>query len=220
MHSNRKKTIFISGSAYEYGNLGDEGKDFIRNLTRALLRDNFSIITGFGAGVGNHVVESALQEIYAQPEIQLMDRLRVYPFPAPNGWAGQSELDNLFRKYRSEMISRVGAAIFLFGNKLSDIAVREADGMRIELEIARANGILIIPVGVSGYISAEIWKDIVDHFDVYFNDRNLFDDYNRLGNPDTGQEEWIDAILRIANDQANREVQPDPNNQAGRQNSR
>src|SRR5580704_17542469 len=63
---NRKKTVFISGSAYEYGRFGDDGKDFIRCLTTALLRHDYKIITGFGYGVGNYVVEGALQEIYGR----------------------------------------------------------------------------------------------------------------------------------------------------------
>lgn len=201
MHSIRQKNIFISGSAYEYGTFGEEGKDFIRNLTKALLRGGFSITTGFGAGVGNYVVESALLEIYSQPRIRLTDRLRVFPFPAPNGWADQPKLDTLFQSYREDMISGAGAAIFLFGNKLSDIAIRESDGMWKEFGIARSHGTLIIPVGISGYISAAIWNDLIDRFDLYFADRSMFDQYLRLGDPEAGQSGWIDAVLRIANHQ-------------------
>jgi Sir2- and TIR-associating SLOG family len=199
MACNRKKTVFISGSAYEYGWFGDEGRDFIRSLSASLLRNDFNIITGFGSGVGNYVVEGALHEIYGQEGTRLTDQLRVFPFPTPNGFGGHPNLDRLHRSYRDDIISQAGIAVFLFGNKLEDIAIREADGMRKEFEIARTHGILVIPVGVSGYISAELWKDLVDHYDDYFNDRTTFEWYLRLGNPDAGPAEWIDAILQIAN---------------------
>jgi hypothetical protein len=195
---NRKKTVFISGSAYEYGRFGDDGKDFIRCLTTALLRHDYKIITGFGYGVGNYVVEGALQEIYGRQGTRLTDQLRVFPFPIPNGHSVHPDLDRVHRNYRDDMIAQAGTAIFLFGNKLEDIAVRQADGMRKEFEIARTQGTLVIPVGVSGYISAELWQDLIDQYDEYFTDRSTFDWYLQLGNPDAGPADWIDAILRIA----------------------
>src|ERR1700730_6683788 len=197
--SRKEKTVFISGSAYEYGSLGDDGAALIRNLTRSLLRRCVNILTGFGLGVGNHRVESALDEIYAQPGNRLTTQLRVFPFPTSNGSVHHPDLENLYRSYRNDMIAQAGSAIFLFGNKLEDIAVREADGMRKEYEIARSQGIRVIPVGVSGYISAAIWKDVVDHFDDYFADRSNFDSFLCLGNAESGQQAWIDAVLQIAN---------------------
>jgi len=196
--STNEKIVFISGSAYEYGSLGDEGKDLIRNLTRSLLRNDFKIITGFGSGVGNHVVESALHEIYGQPGKRLADQIRIFPFPIANGSDRQPELESLHRNYRNDMMAQADSAIFLFGNKLEDIAVRESDGMRAEYEIARSNGMRIIPVGVSGYISAALWNEVVDHYDDYVSDRSIFDSYLRLGDPGAGQAAWIDAILEIA----------------------
>jgi hypothetical protein len=198
MLSNRKKTVFISGSAYEYGRFGDDGKDFIRSLARSLLRHDYKIITGFGYGVGKYLVEGALHEIYGQQKTRLTDQLRVFPFPASDGYPDHPDLDSIHRNYREDMISQAGTAIFLFGNKLEDIAIRAADGMRKEFEIARANGTLIIPVGVSGYISAELWKDLVDHYDEYFTDRSALDWYALLGNPTARMSDWIDAILKIA----------------------
>jgi hypothetical protein len=195
---NRKKTIFISGSAYEYGRFGEDGKDFIRCLTTALLRHDFKIITGFGSGVGNYVVEGTLQEIYGQQRTRLTDQLRVFPFPIPNGHSGQSDLDSLHRNYRDDMIAQAGTAIFLFGNKLEDIAIRPADGMRKEFEIARRHGTLVIPVGVSGYISEALWNELIEQYDDYFTDRSTFDWYLRLGDHAAGPADWIDAILQIA----------------------
>jgi hypothetical protein len=195
---NRKKTVFISGSAYEYGRFGDDGKDFIRCLTTTLLSHDYKIITGFGYGVGNYVVEGALQEIYGRQQKRLTDQLRVFPFPIPNGHSAPPDLDSLHRNYRDDMIAQAGTAIFLFGNKLEDIAIREADGMRKEFEIARTHGAVVIPVGISGYISEELWKELIDQYDDYFTDRSTFDWYLRLGDHAAGPADWIDAIVQIA----------------------
>jgi hypothetical protein len=188
----RRKTVFISGSAYEYGRFGDEGKEFIRSLTRTLLKNDFKIISGFGAGVGNYVVEGALHEIYLEQNGKITDQLRIFPFPVFN------DIEKIHYSYRDDMISQAGTAIFLFGNKLEDISVREADGMRKEFEIARSHNALLIPVGASGYISEQLWKDIVNRYDDYFDSRDKFEWYKRLGNPAIQPAELIDAILRIA----------------------
>src|ERR1700722_13851127 len=193
MPSNKRKTVFISGSAYEYGRFGDEGKDFIRVLSKTLLHNGFKIISGFGYGVGNHVLEGALDEIYLGQKERLTDQLRVFPFPLMNGLT-----DTIHSSYRDDMISQAGTAIFLFGNKLEDISVRYADGMKKEFEIARSYQALLIPVGASGYISELLWKDLLDRYDDYFDNREKFGWYERLGDPSARPEQLIDAILQIA----------------------
>lgn len=192
MHAERRKTVFISGSAYEYGRFGDNGKTFIRELSKTLLKNGFQIISGFGAGVGNHVVEGALYEIYLGGRQKWTDQLRVFPFPVRT-----EMLDSIQTAYRTDMISMADTAIFLFGNKLEDICVREADGMEKEFEIARSKNALLIPVGVSGYTSERLWKNMVGKYDDYFDNRDKYELYEQLGNPDAHPEQIIDAILRI-----------------------
>ncbi|MBS1665725.1 MAG: hypothetical protein JST68_32095 [Bacteroidetes bacterium] len=193
MHADKRKTVFISGSAYEYGRFGDNGKTFIRELSKTLLKHGFQIISGFGAGVGNYVVEGALYEIYLSGRHKMTDQLRVFPFPIRT-----EMLDTIQTGYRDDMISLAGTAIFLFGNKLEDICVRDADGMEKEFEIARSKNALLIPVGASGYMSERLWKEMVERFDDYFEDRKKYELYERLGNPDAHPEQLIDAILQIA----------------------
>jgi hypothetical protein len=193
MQSNRRKNVFISGSAYEYGKFGDKGRDFIRELTRTLLRNDFRIISGFGTGVGNYVVEGALHEIYVNNGQKMTDQLRVFPFPASTALLGDAHTN-----YRDDIISQAGTAIFLFGNKLEDISVREADGMEKEFEIARSHNALLIPVGASGYMSQRLWKHLLGQYDDYFDNREKFHWYQKLGSPDTQPDELIETILRIA----------------------
>src|ERR1700760_4959997 len=149
----KRRTVFISGSAYEYGRFGEAGKTFIRELSKTLMKNDFRIITGFGSGVGNHVIEGALYEVYLGKKQRVTDQLRIFPFPN-NSYSSE----NIRKNYRDDMISQAGVAIFLFGNKLEDITIREADGMLQEFEIARSYNALPIPVGASGYIAEKIWK--------------------------------------------------------------
>src|SRR5579871_3224285 len=169
MQKNKRRSVFISGSAYEYGSFGDDGKTFIRELSKTLLQHGFTIISGYGMGVGNYVLEGALEEIYIKQGERMDDQLKVYPFPAR-----QPETDRVLGSYRCDMISQADTAIFLFGNKLEDICVRDADGMRKEFEIARSQRLRPIAVGASGYISAKLWEEVVEQYDNYFDNRTKF----------------------------------------------
>jgi len=189
---NKRRTVFISGSAYEYGRFGDSGKTFIRNLTKSLLRNNFKIISGFGLGIGSIVIESALDEVYQVKQERIHDHLQVYPFP------GSAHPNTIKDCYRNDMIAQADIAIFVFGNKLEDIAIREADGMIQEFQIAHSHGALLIPVGASGYVSERLWADVITRFDEYFDSREKFELYVELGAPYTRHDRLIDLILQIA----------------------
>jgi len=186
------KTVFISGSAYEYGTLGDGGKPFVKNLTKSLLKNNFRIVSGFGLGVGSSVVEGALDEVYFGKKEDISDHLHVYPFPSP------PYHENIRQSYRKDMISRAGVAIFIFGNKLEDISIREADGMVKEFEIARSFNARLIPVGASGYVAERLWLEVLLRYDEYFDTREKFELFLQLGTPYTRPERLIDLIIQLA----------------------
>ena len=55
------------------------------------------------------------------------------------------------------MLSDVGIAIFMFGNKRNEQGeVVEADGCLQEFEIAKSLGRVIIPIGSTGYAAKTI----------------------------------------------------------------
>jgi len=186
------RTVFISGSAYEYGSLGDGGKPFVKDLTRTLLKNNFRIISGFGLGVGSSVVEGALEEVYFWKKENISDHLHVCPFPSPPNH------ENVKDCYRKDMISQAGIAIFIFGNKLEDISIREADGMLKEFEIARSYKAKLIPVGASGYVAERLWQQMLLHYDEYFDTREKFELFLQLGTPFTRPERIIELIIQLA----------------------
>jgi len=76
----KRKTIFISGSAEEYGSWDREtAQEFIHLLSSKLIRENFRIVNGFGWGVGSAVINGALEAIYSKPEKYGEDQLIVKP---------------------------------------------------------------------------------------------------------------------------------------------
>ena len=63
------------------------------------------------------MITGALQEIYMNKKRVNEDRLLLRPFP--QGIIDDSTRQNLWKKYREDMISRAGVSVFLFGNKFS-----------------------------------------------------------------------------------------------------
>ncbi len=57
---------------------------------------------------------------------------------------------------------------------------------------------MLIPVGASGYVSEGLWKNVLECYDDYFDNREKFEWYEQLGNPCARPEDLINAILQIA----------------------
>lgn len=153
----KKKTIFISGAAYEYGKHSEKDSLlFIHHLSAALIANRNSIVSGFGLGIGSAVISGALEQIYMKPHSSIADQLILRPFPQET--SGGVDLPTLWKKYREDMISHAGIAIFLFGNKLVDGKVIPSNGMYEEYEIAKKLGLICIPIGATGYVAKELWE--------------------------------------------------------------
>lgn len=193
MVSGKKKSVFISGCAYEYGRFGSAGKFLLRDLSRALVRNNFKIVTGYGLGVGPHIVAGALDEVYTAKKETVHDQLQLFPFPS------EPRSEKIMAAYRDDMIAGVDIALFIFGNKLQDIAICEADGLVKEFEIARSYKKTLIPIGASGYASERLWKRVVSDYDDYFETRQKYDLYQQLGDHSIDPETLIDLVIRAAN---------------------
>jgi hypothetical protein len=164
----RKRTIFISGSAEEYG-VWDriEAQEFIHKLSKNIVTSGFRIVNGFGWGVGSAVINGALAAIYERPDKYSEEQLIMKPFPQFK--TGNKDLPNLWEEYRQRMIRLAGIAIFIFGNKLdsnNDIVL--ANGVKREFEIAMENGLIPLPISVTGYMAKEIFDEMSKDFKAYF----------------------------------------------------
>lgn len=165
-----KQTVFISGSAEEFGDWNrQDAQKFIHSLSASLVRHNFRIVNGFGWGIGSAVINGALEAIYSNPEKYSEDQLVMRPFP--QFASSPQDLQKLWEEYRQRMISLAGITIFVFGNKPDmDGKIVEANGVIREWEIAVEKGRVVIPVGVTGFAAQRIWELVSAKPEAYYKD--------------------------------------------------
>jgi len=154
----RERSVFISGSAHEFGLWApDRAGDLIEKISESLIKSGRNVLTGFGLGVGPSVIAGAMKTILSNPRRWSQTQLQAFPFPVEDRTgAGRSAL---YKRHREIIISRCGIAVFLFGNKRDGRGkIVPAAGMREEYEIAKAAGLKIVAVGSTGWVAEEIQK--------------------------------------------------------------
>jgi hypothetical protein len=163
-----KQTIFISGSAEDFGDWDrQEAQKFIHSLSSTLIKQNYRVVNGFGWGIGSAVINGALEAIYASPERHSEDQLVMRPFP--QFASSPQDLQQLWEEYRQRMISLAGVVIFVFGNKSDkDGNIVEANGVIREWEITVSNGRVPIPIGATGFAAQTIWQMVSASPDTYY----------------------------------------------------
>ncbi len=178
----KRRTIFISGAAHEYGRWGSEdAEDFIYSLSKEIVALGFRIVSGFGLGVGCSVITGVLEHVYMNGKHLDSDQLILRPFPQAE--VGSRPKSEVWHEYRTDMISYAGIAIFLFGNKIKDCEVVFSEGLIKEFEIAKSNGLLLIPVGATEYATREIYTKLTQegYFDSPAFPRSAREHMDRLG---------------------------------------
>lgn len=189
----RRQTIYISGSAHDYGqwSAGD-AETFITELSKAIVQNGFKIISGFGLGVGSFVINGVLEEVYLSKRQRLSDELLLRPFP--QGEEGQKQWES----YRKDMISYAGISIFIFGNKSVDGKVVAATGVRSEFEIAIGQGLIPIPIGSTGYVAKELSDEVLaDALNIYKSYEWMEPLIKKLGDPQTPKRSLIEITIEI-----------------------
>lgn len=194
----KRNSIFISGSADEYGVWGRErAMKLIHRLSGKLISKNYRVINGFGWGIGSAVINGSLEQIYSNPKKHSENQLIIKPFPQFS--TGDKDLVTLWKNYRERMISLTGIIIFVFGNK-KDAKTAEiviADGVKKEFEIAMKQGCLPIPIGSTGYMSKELWKEVQKNFkSIYNNDIELMTEFEIL-EEEQQADKVIQAVIKI-----------------------
>lgn len=184
----KRRNIFISGAAHEYGSWGRETTEkFVHDLSKKLIVNNYKIVSGFGLGIGSAVISGALSEIYSNPNKYSKDDLILRPFPQ------NLQGKEYWTQNRKDLISYSGIALFIFGNKKDEKNnIILSNGMREEFEIAKENNLLLVPVGTTGYISEEFYKEL----QIDYRDCEL---YKKLGSKTIEPDELIDTILSFLN---------------------
>jgi hypothetical protein len=88
--------------------------------------------------------------------------------PFPIGIKEEAERTETFTRYREDLISQAGVAVFIMGNKTAGGKLVLADGMRTEFEIAKSRRLNLIPIGASGSMAAELWNEVTSDFDTFY----------------------------------------------------
>ncbi|MDO8671638.1 MAG: SIR2 family protein [Dehalococcoidia bacterium] len=193
----RARQVFISGSATTYAPWSDnESHLFLSLLGKRLTKNGMNVITGFGVGVGPHLINGVLDELEREGTRNLSDRLTLRPFPY--AIADPEERRLQWTNYRKGMVSKAGVAIFVFGNKTDPSGkVVSADGMLEEFEIASSAGLLIVPVGATGNVAKALHEKVSDDFQAYFPDaRGLKTALAELGQEGTPTQ-IVERILKF-----------------------
>lgn len=192
------KTVFISGSAHEYGTIPkDKAEGFIHGLSKILISRDYKVVSGFGLGVGSAVINGALEEIYCHGRKTTDEQLILRPFP--QNQTGTTPLISLRDEYRKDMIPLAGIALFLFGNKIDGGNVVLANGVRREFEIAVDNGLRVVPVGATGYMAEELWKVVSADLDKYYPgcSKEFKDNFAEIGDSTLEPEALLDSVIKL-----------------------
>lgn len=174
----RRKTIFISGSAYSYSVYSKEtGENFIHKLSFELSKSGYHIVNGYGKGVGEFVL-NGVADYCLTYKSKINDFLTLMPFPQNSSL--DIDLDKLYKENREQMIENCGIAIFLFGNKeAEDIA----SGVMEEYELSKKHGLVCLPIEYTGGASKEIYVQIIQEISDE-NTKNAIEQANKQCNDD------------------------------------
>jgi hypothetical protein len=144
----KRRTVFVSASASAFEPWGPNAvKEFAQELGRELIAKGVRLATGLGLGIGDPLFTGALRDVLRQ-KLDIGGALVLRPFPQTGD---PSQLPALWQNYREEIISQAGIALFLFGNKEVGGTIQNADGLVKEFEIARDQGVVVLPIGATGY---------------------------------------------------------------------
>lgn len=194
----RKKTVFISGSAEEYGAWNrNEAQSFIHLLSKGIISSGFRIVNGFGWGVGSAVINGSLEAVYERPDKCSEDQLIMRPFP--QFVTGEKKLPELWEEYRQRMISLAGIAVFVFGNKNDGKGnIISANGVKREFEIAISHRIIPIPIAATGYIAKELFEEVLKSPEIFYKDHDwIIPIIKELASEKLSVEEIIKRVITI-----------------------
>lgn len=152
----RRKTIFISGSAFNYPDYSDEdAHNFIHKLSYELSKNHFHIVNGYGKGVGEFVL-NGVAEYCLENNSKINKTLTLMPFPQKSSFG--IKLAELYEKNREQLIENCGIAVFLFGNKEADTV---ASGVIKEFELSQKYELVCLPIGYTGGAAKEIYDKML-----------------------------------------------------------
>ena len=167
----KEKKIFISGS---YDIVSDKEVRFADelsyHLTQNLYNNGFRIATGIGKHLGTFIIGYAHQYLAEKRIFDSSNYLSMRPFPFHLNLSEEQKI-----QYRKIMQSDCSAAIFMFGQSEKDasnnkdgLEYHHSNGVYMEFQLARAAGMIIIPIGSTGYEAELIWNEVKNNINEFY----------------------------------------------------
>lgn len=207
----RRSNVLISGSADEFKDFNIKCKktgevikpsEFIHDLCREISKCGFKIVTGYGKGVGSAVINGVLEHIYQTNTRNLDDHMIIRPFPLyETRNIGNEDFKEVRETYRKDLVGKAGISIFILGNKTINCKNTIADGVIKEFDESISIGNKVIPIGLTGYASKELWDKVNNNFDKYYSDhKHLKKNFEVLGDENSSSEDIINSVCSIIKD--------------------
>jgi hypothetical protein len=97
------------------------------------------------------------------------------------------------------MISLGGIAIFLFGNKIEDGKVVQANGVRREFEIAVEHGLNVVPVGATGCVAGDLWAEVNANLDRFYpgHSKEFQENFKQIGDTTLDSAALLESVLNL-----------------------
>lgn len=195
----KRRNIFVSGAAHDYSPYNElDAKDLIHSLSYKLAQDEYKIVSGYGLGIGSVVINGALDFKLNSNYRNLDDLLILRPFPQIQ--SGTKSISEVWTEYRNEMISKAGIAIFVFGNKIVNGELVNSNGMEEEFQICLKHNVIPIPIGATGSVSEDFWKEVTSNLQSYYPDNTeLHNAIKELGKQNASKKEIINNTIKAIN---------------------
>jgi hypothetical protein len=188
------KNVFVSGSAINFGELGEERiRDLCMHLGERIVDEDYRLVSGVGLNIGDSVVKGSLLRLYEKGVSSIEKKLTVRPFPRnlPPG-VNEAEFN---QTYRESMIKKCGFAIFISGN--SRTAPEMSRGILEEFAIASKLNKIPIPIGATGFAARHIWEKIEPDIDTVYSGQVPHHLFQKLNDPGLGNSELLDTVFTI-----------------------
>jgi len=196
----RRKHIFVSGSAYEYGVMGRERVEALAfELGQRIYQGGLHLVSGFGLGIAGFTILGMFEGAYTNDTGDLAMRATLRPFPQSVPAGVGLSLSEFWKKYRRDLIGNAGFAIFLSGNKQDPKSGQPivADGVLEEFAITKALGRFPIPIGCTGFAARTIWDEVSANLDVFYPGMNVKKHFKTIGAESSSNDAVLDAVFAI-----------------------
>ena len=154
------RRVWVSGSwPIEDGASAAANYALAEDIGRWIGKSGRDLVSGAGILVGSASIAGFLEALRDGGGWDLHRRLIARPFPQP--LAGTAPDGPKWTMLRRELARQAGAVIFVGGAKHDGTAIKVANGVMEEFEIAREAGVFLLPVGATGGAAAEIARALI-----------------------------------------------------------